>query len=965
MRLAPRALLVAAALLISPASALALPPAEPDPGAWVPNAPVSTVVHHGSTTYLGGFFDWVGPWTGGGASLSVPQGGPDPRFPTVAGGAILASAPDGSGGVFIGGAFTSVGGQSIPHLAHIFADGSIDSALPAANGQINTLAFVPGSGLFGSAHLYVGGEFGTIGGVQRDGLAEVDLTIAGDTIDDAFAPCTDYAQNDFSGHQPFAFALAVSSTTVYVGGDFDYASGGAANPATHKPTCTNQQTTGSLFAVDRTTGVVNSTFVPNPQGEVDALALSPDGSKLYFGGPFDDIGNGSSGIRKLARASTATGALDTSWNPKIAGDVRALQASGADLYAGGSFVKAGANQLPRSAIAELDANTADATGFNVALSVSPDNSNPVVRGLSLDNPAAPTRLALGGAFASPSGVDELVVVDPATGAIDAGFKPQPGGLVTTATFTASSSLYAGGYFVSVGAVPRTGIVALDGYGHPLPVAFAGAAQERELAVSPDGSTIYATGDTGAGAWSTSTGAKLPWTPPCCVAALAVAPDGSAVYLGGGFTTVGGMPHVRLAAVNPATGAPTAWRPDPDGVVDAIALSPDGQTVYAGGTFQHIGTSVAARSNLAAVSTSSGDATAWAPNPNGQIDAITTTRDGHYVFAGGAFTSIGASAQARTRLAELTTSTGNPTPFGQSSSPDDVVTSIAEGANGSVIYVGGQFAHVSSQAVPEIAALDGGSGSPFNWPVFLSGSIGGSIAADGDTAWTGNWGSQIGTGRRPYYAQFSATPVTIAPPTISPGPQAGRVSTCNSGGWTNAPAAISLTWLLDGHAISGAASRTFAPETTQVGHRLSCAETATNPGGSATATSASVTVAPAPAPRRPSLGLKVQIKPTRFHRATGTAVRIRLTAAATVTLTFVRVVPGHRTKHGCSTRVRRGRRCALHRPAGSITWRLHTGLSRLTVARKPKLRPGTYLATFTARTGATRSGPVTITLTVVR
>jgi WD40 repeat protein len=112
-----------------------------------------------------------------------------------------------------------------------------------------------------------------------------------------------------------------------------------------------------------------------------------------------------------------------------------------------------------------------------------------------------------------------------------------------------------------------------------------------LAVSPDGSAVYATGGTAPatgkrqsaviGAYSAATGAPI-WTnataAPGPGRSLALAPDGSTVYVATGANTSTGGPDV--VAVNAATGA-IRWTSAPGtGSVYQIIASPDGSEVFA-------------------------------------------------------------------------------------------------------------------------------------------------------------------------------------------------------------------------------------------------------------------------------------------------------------------------------------------------------------------------------------------------
>ncbi len=88
---------------------------------WGTDGPVYAVVRDGSTVYLGGSFTYVGPRTGGGALIDAGSGVVLPGFPQVTG-VVSAIASDGSGGWYIGGQFTSVGGVARSNLAHVGPD---------------------------------------------------------------------------------------------------------------------------------------------------------------------------------------------------------------------------------------------------------------------------------------------------------------------------------------------------------------------------------------------------------------------------------------------------------------------------------------------------------------------------------------------------------------------------------------------------------------------------------------------------------------------------------------------------------------------------------------------------------------------------------------------------------------------------------------------------------------------------
>ena len=153
------------------------------------------------------------------------------------------------------------------------------------------------------------------------------------------------------------FALAVSGTTVYVGGSFLGIGG---------------QTRHHIAALDAT---VNSNMAtawnPNANQLVDDLVV--DGTTVYAGGYFTSIGGQ---VRRFIAALDASGGMAISWNPNANHLVRTLSVSGTTVYAGGDFSSMG--NLPQSNVAAIDA---DATGIP-----DPHVSSIALLGQNLPNP---------------------------------------------------------------------------------------------------------------------------------------------------------------------------------------------------------------------------------------------------------------------------------------------------------------------------------------------------------------------------------------------------------------------------------------------------------------------------------------------------------------------------------------------------------------------------------------------------
>jgi hypothetical protein len=181
---------------------------------------------------------------------------------------VLALAVNGTT-VYAGGLFTSIGGQMRNKLAAIGTNGSVQDWNPNANGQVYDI-FVSGT------TIYVGGDFTCFGncisgteGVDkwtRNRLAAIDV---GNSCLTAFSPSCLQPWNPNANST--VFALAVSGSTVYAGGDFTSIGGTARN----------------RLAAIGTDGSLQS-WNPNANNYVYALAVS--GSTVYAGGAFTTIG---------------------------------------------------------------------------------------------------------------------------------------------------------------------------------------------------------------------------------------------------------------------------------------------------------------------------------------------------------------------------------------------------------------------------------------------------------------------------------------------------------------------------------------------------------------------------------------------------------------------------------------------------------------------------------------------------
>ncbi len=628
-------------------------------------ATVSASAEGDGVIYLGGTFSYVGPRTGAAAAIGA-VGAPANAgrailpWPAIEGGDVFAIAPDGNGGAFFGGTFTSVGGVARGGLAHVNADGSLDSGFaPVVSGSVRALAVAGGQ-------VIVGGAVTALNGVSRANLGAVDAS-TGSTVPAWVA--------DTNGE---VRALLVVGSDLYVGGAFTTVT--SAPP----PSVVNA---GRIARLDVDNGDTDATFsalVDVENGVVTSLALGgqiagdPNERELFVGGTFTTI-NGSNtggrngvGVTRQRLATINTVALDVrSFSATINSDVNGVAVVASTVFAVGGFTSVNGLSRQRGA--------AFTTGGTL-LSWRP-NLNNTAFAVAVDGNV----VYIGGQFAA-----RLIAVNPTTAAITpwASVGSNNNSLVTVSAVNAvavtGSTVHVGGRFRSAGGSPRLGAAALDlTTGAATDWAPLGAAQVvNGMATLSNGDVILATNTT---VLRANEDGSVHWSVVVAGAARALTVDGAdRIYVGGSFTTINGAARVGLAALSPADGAVLPWQADtnPGGSVRGLSLFRG--EIYAGGDFTSLqGNGVF--SQFAAISDASGAAVvrkAWPTN--GSVLAVAAQRDA--VFVGGNFTAI--DGVSRTRLAAIDGT--NVTTFNVA--PGQPVNALV--ALGNNLHIGGAMQTVS-------------------------------------------------------------------------------------------------------------------------------------------------------------------------------------------------------------------------------------------------------------------------------
>lgn len=540
-------------------------------------APIADMLFLNDVLYvaaLGAIVTAAGPVRQGVAAFDL-NGNLLPWDPSLNGPA-YALATDGTS-IFIGGSFTTVGGNPYDRIVKVDAAvGTPDGGFAAsANGQVSDLFWdAP------SSSLYAVGQFTTANATARNFAARFDA--AGALL--PWDPNLSAAGN----------AVLIANGLSYVGGFFTTVNGGT--------------TRNGVAVLDPATGVADpQDFGMTTASSVFSLGYNPVNGMLYVGGGIGTVqGEEPEGMFVV---DPATGALQlplTSFNSPalyfafsstwvvIAGFFNQFLG---DFLTNGSFFAFNTGSVERSAYSAP-------VGFNQAQeSMANDGTNIYVAG-----PGSTVATGANGSFAR----NGLTRFDP-SGNVDAAFAPDFGATgIVNKVIVSGGLIYAAGRFTSVNGTPRDGFAVLD---------MAGALQPMDLGLSMsppyaigvdvfdmriDATHIYLAGTflwvNGSGVNSQASVARFDratgvwdatWTPAVLPVfntgwVYSIELDGTYAYIGGDFATVGGQPRLNLARIPLAgAGAPDpGWVFDTNQPVAPRGLSIDQSTgdLYAAGSF---------------------------------------------------------------------------------------------------------------------------------------------------------------------------------------------------------------------------------------------------------------------------------------------------------------------------------------------------------------------------------------------
>lgn len=621
--------------------------------------------------YFGGSFAFVNGTGRANIAKLLPDGSLDTTWNPVGGGAsyseIKALALDGNGSLFVGGSFTAIGGQTRSNLAKLSATGAglADATWnPSPNNVVAALA------IDGSGNLYVGGNFTSIGSRSRTAIAKLSTSGSGAADADWNPAPTGSAVNVRS-------VVLDGSGSAYVAGAFTSIGGQSRNgiaklttagtgtaDATWNPSPSGAYTSIKSLALDGSgniyvggyftgigghgllniarlstggAGASDSTWNPGTDYGVESLAIA--NATVYAGGTFTSVG----GVRHLAFARIdPSGVVDSSApDAEVPGQVLAIaQTPDAGVIVGGFFLKANGQTRRNILRVQPDGSldpTWDAPADQLVLALAQDGAGNVYVGGIFDHIGGQARAKLAKLSATGSG------------SVDANWRPDPDATIAALTTDGNGNIYVGGNFANIAGQTCAGLARLSTAGiGAFDSSWSGScAQDYPGALTLDGvGHLYAGGYYLERIDINGNGDRDPsWSPPFpdqIVSALGLDGNGH-IYVGGRFANLGAVARNHIAKLSTATGALDAtWNPGADGRVSALAIDTNGN-IYAGGGFLNIGGQ--ARNAVARLSGNGagGIDPAWNPSADAPVYAITQASNGN-IYVGGSFVDIGAQSR---------------------------------------------------------------------------------------------------------------------------------------------------------------------------------------------------------------------------------------------------------------------------------------------------------------------------------
>jgi hypothetical protein len=631
------------------------------------NGVVKAMVNLGDTLLIGGQFNLVGNFVEtSGVPVFSRTNSVSENFPTI-NGEVWSVIPDGTGGWYIGGNFSSVGGVTRNNAARIDGNGNLLAWNPNINGHVYAMQIY-------NNKVYMGGSFSQLNSTVRSGLAAVDtasgavsawnpgspstviraivvsnntLFVAGAFLDMAAQTRKNIAAFSLPSESLTSFSATMTSTgaslyslavvgnKVFIGGLFTLVNGDPRN---------------NIACLDAQTGSTVSTWQANANGGVNSILYA--NNHIYIGGTFNNV----KGLSRtyLAAVDTATGSVNT-FSPSLNGAVQcmALGIANSYLYVSGNF----SNFYRCYLLTNHTLETWPLKSTNYANAMSVVGARTFVGG-TISSIGGETRTNLA-AFSMRSG--ELLSWSPSTD-----------GRVETICNVKDSFLFLGGYFSQVNGINRSSLAIFNRSGALHNIAFTFNGNVRSIAFGGD-SIVYVGGSftnvatispynsllrvcSKITAINFRTGRVQPtYNPNANNDVYTLMVDGNTLYAGGIFTSIGGQPRQFVAGISRNTALANSFNPGLfSGSTSVNTICRVDSNLLIGGNFYYTVNSINIRRNLAAFNIGTSILSKLANEPDLPVNCL--VKNNETIYCGGNFTLLG--AMGRNNVAAFLASNGN-------------------------------------------------------------------------------------------------------------------------------------------------------------------------------------------------------------------------------------------------------------------------------------------------------------------
>ena len=167
---------------------------------------------------------------------------------------------------------------------------------------------------------------------------------------------------------------------------------------------TTTVTRNRILAFNATTGVIDTAFNPNVNGEITSMVVAPGGTAVIIAGSFTSVGGAAA--TRIAKLDAVTGARITAFTATAAGTVNDMALWGSKVILGGSFNRV--DNVARTKIASVDAVTG-ALDPNVNLSVTGLFNGGSTNVQKLDVSPDNTKLVIVGNFTAVAGQSRVQI----------------------------------------------------------------------------------------------------------------------------------------------------------------------------------------------------------------------------------------------------------------------------------------------------------------------------------------------------------------------------------------------------------------------------------------------------------------------------------------------------------------------------------------------------------------------------